>query len=49
MDHVEIHRLRKDCIQELIATPSMKAHLSQKWSRLQEILETWPELGEDHG
>jgi hypothetical protein len=37
----------KDCIQELIATPSMKAHLSQKWSRLQEILAAWPGQGED--
>lgn len=29
----------KDCIQELIATPSMKAHHSQKLSRLRRF---WP-------
>jgi hypothetical protein len=32
----------KECIQDLIATPSMKTHLSRDWSRLQEILATWP-------
>ena len=32
----------KECIQDLIATPSMKAHLSRNRPRLQEILDTWP-------
>jgi hypothetical protein len=32
----------KECIQDLIATPSMKAHLSRNRSRLQEILDAWP-------
>ncbi len=37
-----------ECIHELLATPSMKAHFSQKRSRLQEILRSWPGLDEDH-
>ncbi|HYV38769.1 MAG TPA: hypothetical protein VE988_23995 [Gemmataceae bacterium] len=36
----------KECIRELIATPSMKSHLSRNRPRVQEILETWPGDGD---
>jgi ankyrin repeat protein len=32
----------QECIQDLIATPTMKAHLSQNRARLQQILAAWP-------
>jgi hypothetical protein len=31
----------KECVKELVGTPTMKAHLANYWTRLEEIFDAW--------